>query len=105
MVKILFTDQARSELREIKSYISFQSPLQAMRVVEKIIDEIQRIPTNPSIGRSIIITSKFTVRQLLVFKYRIFYREINNQVEILSIFHSARLLDNNPGLQKYFEEE
>ncbi len=105
MVNIFFTNQAKTDLREIKAYISHQSPLQAIRVIEKIMHEIEKTASDPAKGRSIIVTSKFTVRQLLVFKYRIFYRQMNNRIEILSIYHGARLLDNNPGLQKYFEEE
>ena len=104
MVKITFTQQAKSELREIKEYIALHSPLQAERVVNNIIAEIQKIPLHPTTGRPVIITATNTIRQILVYKYRIFYREHKGQIQVLSIFHSSRLLDNNPGLQQFFEE-
>ena len=105
MVKISFTSQARKDIKGIKKYISRDSFLQAERVTEKIIAEIQRLSKHPQLGRPVIVTSKNIVRQILVFKYRIFYREQDNKVEILSIYHSSRLIENNPGLQSYFEEE
>jgi len=102
---ISFTSQARKDLKEIKKYISFDSPLQANRVVEKIIVETQKLSKYPELGRPVITTKKVIVRQILVFKYRIFYRVLNDKIEVLSIYHSSRLIENNPGLQRFFEEE
>ncbi len=105
MVKVSFTGQARKDIKEIKQYIFLESPLQARRVTDKIIVEIQKLSKHPQLGRPVIITKKDIIRQILVFKYRIFYRELNNKIEVLSIYHSSRLIENNPGLQRFFEEE
>ena len=77
MVKISFTSQARKDIKEVKQYISLDSALQAERVTEKIAAEIQKLSKYPQLGRPVIITKKDTIRQILVFKYRIFYRELN----------------------------
>lgn len=72
MVKISFTLQARKDIREIKQYIFLDSALQAERVIEKIVTEIQKLSKHPQLGRPVIITKNDTIRQILVFKYRIF---------------------------------
>lgn len=105
MVKLFWTDQAKLDLREIHEYISHQSILQANKVTEKITNEIQTIPFNPTKGRTIVSTPEGPVRQMLVFKYKIFYWQLKDDIEILSIYHSARLLSNNPGLQNFFDQE
>ena len=102
---VFFTAQAREDIREIRNYISFDSSLQAKRVTEKIIAETQKLSRYPELGRPVITTKKVVVRQILVYKYRIFYRVLDDKIEILSIYHSSRLIENNPGLQRFFEEE
>jgi toxin ParE1/3/4 len=85
MVKISFTGQARKDIKEIKQYIFLESPLQAERVTEKIITEIQKLSTYPQLGRPVITTKRDIIRQIRVFKFRIFYRERNNKIEVLSL--------------------
>jgi addiction module RelE/StbE family toxin len=104
MVTVVLTKQARQDLKEIKNYISLSSPMNAERVGDKIISEIQTLITHPHRGRIIIKTSHQSIRQILVFKYRIFYRELSDKIQVLSIYHGARSIENNPGLQSYFED-
>ncbi len=104
MVRISFTKQAIQDLREIKEYIALDSPLNAKRVLDKIIIEIQTLSSRPEKGRIIIRTYTENIRQILVYKYRIFYRQVNNVIQIISIYHGSRLIENNPGLQQFFEE-
>ncbi len=62
MVKIFFTKHARADLKEIKSYISIRSPLNATRVSENILKEIQTLAKHPKKGRIIIKTQKNIIR-------------------------------------------
>ena len=62
------------DIKEIKQYIFLDSPLQAERVTEKIAIQIQKLSEYPQLGRPVILTKRVTIRQILVFKYRIFYR-------------------------------
>lgn len=104
MVKIFFTKHARDDFKDIDKYISVRSPLNARRVCQNILNEIQTLSERPERGRVVIHTQKNIIRQIIVYKYRIFYRQVSKGIEILSIYHSSRLLENNPGLQPYFEE-
>lgn len=104
MVRIFFTTQARQDIKEIKEYISINSPINAISVSQNILNEIQTLSANSEKGRVIIKTPKDTIRQILIYKYRIFYRKVAKGIEILSIYHSSRLLENNPGLQQFFND-
>lgn len=104
MVEIFFTKHARGDVKAIKEYISIRSPLNAKRVSENILKEIGTLSEHPERGRVIIKTRKNIIRQFIVYKYRIFYRQVTKGIEILSVYHSSRLIENNPGLQPYFEE-
>ena len=40
----------------------------------------------------------------MVYKYRVFYKQNGEDVEVISFFHSARLLENNPDIQNWFDD-
>jgi plasmid stabilization system protein ParE len=104
MGQLIFSPQSREDIKAIYEYIKLDSPLNANSVRVAILDRCKILIKYPGIGRVIIQTSTTTIRQILIYKYRIFYRELNNNIEIISIYHSSRLLENNPGLQQFFEE-
>lgn len=104
MGRLIFSPQAVSELRSIYVFIKKDSHFNAIRVREKIISRCQKLLTNPTAGRVVIQNSTLAVRQIMVYKYRVFYKQRNTDIEVISIFHSAQLLENNPGLQSWFED-
>ena len=104
MGRLIFSPQSKEDLKEIYAYIKRDSAVNAKRVRKTIIEESKKLIIFPEIGREVIKTSKDSIRQILVYRYRIFYRIIEDDIEIVSIFHSSRLIQNNPGLQGFFEE-
>ena len=40
----------------------------------------------------------------MVYKYRVFYKQNGGDIEVISIFHSARLLENKPDIQNWFDD-
>lgn len=104
MGQLKFSPQAISELKAIYLFIKRDSQINAIRVREKILTQCQKLLINPTAGRVIIQTSTLEVLQIMVYKYRVFYKQKNNNIEVISIFHSAQLLKNNPGLQRWFDD-
>lgn len=104
MGRLIFSPIATNDLSSIYKYIRKDSPLNAKNVIRTIKDECRKLIKYPGIGREIIKTSKNSIRQIIVYKYRIFYRVLEPDIEIISIYHSSRLIENNAGLQPYFEE-
>jgi addiction module RelE/StbE family toxin len=93
MVKIVWTEIAVIDLKEIFDYIADDSTRYASITTQKIYQRVQEINGNPFLGRIVPEFDEKLIRELIEGKYRIIYR-IKNEVEIdiLRVFHSARLL-------------
>jgi addiction module RelE/StbE family toxin len=104
MVKVRITKQAKEDLKNIKNYIQKDSYQNSIKVVQTIFEKLQLLEQHPEIGKTIAHTNTGSLRQILVYRYRIIYRLQNNVLEVLTIHHSSRLLSNNPGIGGYFED-
>ncbi len=96
MVKIEWTDKSINDLKEDLDYISEDSVRYAQLMVSKIYQKTQIISTNPYLFKKVPEFDDPSIRELIVVNYRIIYK-IKNEflVEILRIYHSARLLKRN----------
>jgi addiction module RelE/StbE family toxin len=93
MVKIVWTEISTSDLKEIFDYIAEDSIRYASITTFKIYQHAQEITGNPYIGRKVPEFNDIKIRELIEGNYRIIYKIKNEmQVDILRIYHSARLL-------------
>jgi toxin ParE1/3/4 len=94
MVKIVWTELSIADLKEIFDYISCDSLRYASIVVNQIYSKVQLISSNTNIGRIVPEFNKRNIREILSgHNYRIIYKIKNsNQIDILRVYHSARLL-------------
>ncbi len=92
MVRVKWDSEAIQDLKEIKAYIAKDSKLQAQRVVDKIRVSVRRIKIFPEIGAGVQDLSDPTLREILVFRYRILYRFVNDEIHIVAVVHGARQL-------------
>ncbi|MDP2889212.1 MAG: type II toxin-antitoxin system RelE/ParE family toxin [Bacteroidota bacterium] len=96
MVKIVWTELSLLDLKEIFDYIAANSFRYATITTDKIYQRVQIIADNPFTGKIVNEFNVKSIRELIEGKYRIIYRiKTNNQVDILRIYHSARLLKRN----------
>jgi toxin ParE1/3/4 len=94
MVKIVWTELSIADLKEIFDYISNDSSRYASIVVNQIYSKAQLISLNPNIGRIVPEFNQKNIREIISqHNYRIIYKVKNsNQVDVLRIFHTSRLL-------------
>ncbi len=93
MVKIVWTDKSINDLKEVFDYISEDSIRCAHLMVVKIYQKAQIISNNPFLLKKVPEFDDPSIRELIVANYRIIYKIKNEyQVEILRVYHSARLL-------------
>lgn len=93
MVKIVWTEISIVDLREIFDFIADDSARYASITTQKIYQRAQEIINNPYLGRIVPEFNEKLIRELIEGNYRIIYRiKSNKQVDILRVFHSARLL-------------
>lgn len=91
MVKIVWTEQSVSDLKDILDYISKDSRRYAENQIRCIKSKTLILKTQPESGRVVPELGIQQIRELIEGNYRIVYRFLNNElVEILTIHHSSR---------------
>ena len=92
-MKIVWTEPAVEDLRELHAYIARDSEMYASGFVERIILATERLVDHPKVGRIVPETNDDNIRELLFQRYRIIYRVTHESVEMLSVIHGARDLE------------
>lgn len=91
MVQINWTVQAREDLRSIAEYISKDSPKYARLQIVKIRLRTKILSSHIYSGKIVEEINREEIRELIQGNYRIIYRIVNeNQIDILTVHHSAR---------------
>jgi addiction module RelE/StbE family toxin len=92
-LKIKWTNEALARLIEIEEYISKDNPERTAIFVDQLIEHAEgSLPDNPRMGRALPELVNPDIRELIFKKYRIVYRLMKNNIEILSVFEGHRLL-------------
>jgi plasmid stabilization system protein ParE len=92
VTEVRWTEQAANDLAAILEFIRRDSPAYARLVVGRLYDAIGKLRDFPDLGRVVPEREQPTLRELILPPYRVVYRRATDLVEILTIFHSARLL-------------
>jgi len=93
MVEITWTPFALDDLQSIYDYIANDSPTYAGRYTDKLIERVDILIENPKAGRVVPELENELIRELIEGSYRIIYKITSfNEIGILRIHHSARLL-------------
>ena len=87
--EIIFTVPAQEDLRAIKQYICCDNFEAAQQVVKHIVDSIECLKDNPSIGRAGRV---LRTRELVISKYPYIvpYHVRENNIYILRVLHTSR---------------
>lgn len=92
MIAIRWSPQAADDLEAIRDFIARDSDHYAKLVMQRIAAAIDLLATSPRMGRVVPELRHRELRELIVGAYRIVYRCRQDSVEIVTIFHGARLL-------------
>lgn len=91
-VRIVWTRQAQDDLREIKRFIARDAPRTAQAFIRRLKASVDRLKLFPESGSMVQEVGNPEIREIIQGNYRIIYRVQRKMVEILTVFHSARLL-------------
>ena len=88
-MKIVWTEPARQDLRDIFIYISEENPNAARTLLSEIKERAVLLQDNPLIGRMGRVDG---TRELVITgtHYILPYRIKEQQIQILAVFHTAR---------------
>jgi len=90
--KIIWSRQARDDLRDIVTYIAENNPLIAESFGFRLMSKVDLLAQFPQIGRIVPEEQDEDIREIILPPYRIVYRvlEDNHVVAIARIWHGAR---------------
>lgn len=93
-MKLVWTEPARQDLREIFIYIAEENPNAARTLLSAIKERALILRDNPQIGRigRVAGTREFIIAGT---QYILPYRVSDNQLQILAVFHAARQWPDN----------
>ena len=92
MARIVWSPDARDDLKAIVSYIKADSPGYAKTFAWHIQQRLEQLRSFPESGRTVPEDETGFYRELLVGNYRVVYRVDQDTVTIVTIIHGARLL-------------
>jgi toxin ParE1/3/4 len=90
--KVIWSDAAIADLREVCSYIARDDQEAAMRMGHGILDHVQILARFPFIGPTYPRGAQGPLREIVFRSYRIFY-DVSDElrrVDILHVWHGAR---------------
>lgn len=97
MVEVNWTYQALNDLQDIAEYIAQDSERYASLMVDRLFSAPDILQDHPRSGRIVPELNIEGIRELIEGSYRIIYLIVSeNQIDILTVHHSARLLSTNP---------
>ncbi len=93
MAEIIWSPQAIDDVESIRDFTGRESPHYGVLVAARIVISVERLARFPESGRIVPEFGDPMLRELLWRNYRIVYRFVVNRVEIVAVFHVARLLN------------
>jgi len=89
-LKVTWTNHSLQQLSEIYEYIETDSPYYALQMIDRLTDRSKQIAEFPRSGRIVPEYNHPDVREVVEDPYRIIYKIKKNQIDVLSVIHSAK---------------
>lgn len=94
-MKVVWTENAVTDLESIEDYISYDSPERAIVFVEKLLSKVESLKDHVMRGRIVPEFGDKNIRELIEGNYRIVYRIARQKIEILTVFEGHKLLQKS----------
>jgi len=88
---VRWTEQAVADLEAIREYVARDSAHYAALLVERLFASMESVQQFPEIGRIVPEYQHPELREVILGSYRVVYRLGFGGVEVLTVFHGARL--------------
>lgn len=85
--------QAFDDLESIVGFIAKNSPYYARLLAINVLEAVERLPKFPKSGRIVPELRNPMIREIILGNYRMVYRLRAGLVEILTIYHGAKLFN------------
>lgn len=88
--RIIWSAGARADLAGIGDYIATDNPVAAERWIEKLLAIVEQAGQVPMAGRIVPEFKRTDLRERVLRHYRVVYRLVDEQIEIVTIFEGHR---------------
>lgn len=89
-MNVHWTESALADLRSIEAYIGRHSRQYGRGVVERTFARSEQLSTQPRLGPMVAEHEEETLRELFEDPYRIIYRILDHQIDVLAVIRAAR---------------
>ncbi len=93
MAEVRWTPQAVDDLEAVFLFIARDSPQLAAAFADRVLHATDQLASFPRSGRIVPELGIANIREILVGSYRVIYRVRQDDVQLLTVHHGARLLD------------
>ncbi len=87
---LVWSPEAIEDIEAIAAYIERDSPWYAKSVVSKVVDTAESIPEYPELGRIVPEIGNPSIRERLIYRYRVVYRLDERRVLIAAVIHGRQ---------------
>ena len=93
--RLIWSHRAADELQDIAVFIAKDSPAYAGPVVARFLNRAGALADQPSQGRRVPeYQGVLVLREVFVHRWRLIYAVSDDKIEIVTIVHGARLMEN-----------
>jgi plasmid stabilization system protein ParE len=93
--EVVWAERAKLALNDALNYIATDSPLNATRLAQEVLDEADSLATLSERGRMVPEVGDPTLRELLINPFRLMYEVHETEVNIVGFLHQRQLF--SPG--------
>jgi toxin ParE1/3/4 len=90
MAQVRWSLTAAGDLRDIEEYVARDSPVYAVRLVDRIVASVERLERHPLSGRIVPEFTRDDLREVISGAYRIVYLVNEDTCHVLRVVHGAR---------------
>ena len=87
---VRWSRSAKKDLKQVFDFISRDSKYYAQKVVLAIIEKSDALGKFPYRGRVVPERNEESIRELLIYSYRMIYQINSDKIEILALIHSKK---------------
>ena len=88
-MKVHWTETAESHLHARYEHIAQESPIYALRTVDRITRNSEQIAEFPLSGRRVPEYDMDQIREVFLTPYRIIYHIKSDQIDVIAVIHGA----------------
>ena len=96
-MKVLLTRRAHERLEAIHEFVATSDPSAAERLLDRLYRRIATLERFAARGRPVPELPGTGVRELVEGKFRIVYRAVGDEVQVLTVFDARLPMEREPG--------